>query len=44
MGYNITPLLSEADALMYIEKREKKNQKKENKEELKEENLEGVKD
>ncbi len=27
MGYKITPLLSEADALMYIEKREKKKKK-----------------
>ena len=29
MGYKITPLLSEADSLMYIEKREKKAKKKE---------------
>ncbi len=43
MGYNITPLLSEADSLMYIEKREKKSQKKEDKE-GKEEYLEIVND
>ncbi len=29
MGYKITPLLSEADSLMYMEKREKKAKKKE---------------
>lgn len=40
MGYKITPLMSEADSLMYMEKRSKKARKAERKE--KEEFLEGV--